>query len=94
MVNVSLEGTDQSPYPWLWRMVEHGCVNKFVPESAQLLQFRHWGSVGFNMKGLVVVQNFLYLGQSLERHRLALKKKKKPSERQHSTQDNNLHCLS
>lgn len=68
------------------------CVNKFVPEFAQLLQFRHWGSVGFNLKGLVVVQNFLYLGHRLERHRLTLGKKN--TGRQHSTQDNNPHCLS
>lgn len=63
-------------------MCEHECVNKFVPESAQLLQFRHWGSVGFNLKGLVVVQNFFYLGHRLERHCLTLKKKKRGRERE------------
>lgn len=53
------------------------CAYKFVPKSAQLLQFRHWGSIGFNFKGLVVVQNFLYLGHRLERYRLTLKNKTK-----------------
>lgn len=50
------------------------CVNKLVPESAQLLQFRYWGSVGFDLKRLVMVQDFIYLGHGQERHRLTLKR--------------------
>lgn len=65
---------------------------KFVPESAQLLQFRYWWSVGFNLKGLIVVQDFSYLRHRLERHRLTLKNKREKDNSQQ--QDNNLHCLS
>ena len=50
-------------------------LNKLVPDSAQLLQFRHLGSVGFYMKRLVLVQDFLYLGRRQEWHGLTLEEK-------------------
>lgn len=49
------------------------CVCVCVPKSAQLLQFRYWGSVGFHFQWMILVQHLLYPGNRLERHRLTLK---------------------
>lgn len=69
-------------------------MNDSVPKSVEPVQFRHRGSIGFNVKGLVVVKDFLWPWHSLERHSLTLKTQQRDIIKHKQTQDNILHCLS